>query len=275
MAADSGMQGEILRYSRQLILDGFGTEAQERLKSARVLVAGAGGLGSPVLLYLAAAGVGTLGIADFDTVTLSNLNRQIIHHTEDIGRKKVDSAEEKIRRLNPRICVEKHYGRLGLDTVEEMVGSYDMVVDAADNFPARYLISDCCFFLGKPLVEGAASGFEGILFTIVPGRTPCYRCLYPAPPEDGVMPSCSDTGILGAVTGIIGSLQAMEVIKVLTGTGETFSGRLLTVDALTGSFREIRWPRDENCPLCGKNPVIRELIQYEVHCKRKGDHSSV
>ncbi len=232
---------DVLRYSRQLILEGFGAEGQRKLKQARVLVAGAGGLGAPILMYLAAAGVGNIGIVDFDSVTYSNLNRQVIHFTEDIGKKKTDSAEDKMKHLNPDTNIVKYNSRLTIDNIEDIIGTYDIVVDATDNFTARYLISDCCYFLNKPLVEGAAVGYDGILMTIMPGKTPCYRCLYPMPPEDGVLPTCSDTGILGAVTGIIGSIQALEVIKILVGIGETVSGRILTFDALTTGFREIRW----------------------------------
>ncbi|MCX7842096.1 MAG: HesA/MoeB/ThiF family protein [Clostridia bacterium] len=260
---------KILRYSRQLILKEIGPEGQEKLLNAKVLVAGAGGLGSPVLFYLAAAGVGTIGIADFDTVTLSNLNRQILHFTGDLGRRKVDSAAEKIKLLNPEVKVVKHPVRLSTDNVEDVVQDYDVVIDALDNFPARYLLSDCCFFMKKPLVEGAAVGFDGILMTILPGNSPCYRCLYPEPPKDGVVPACGDTGILGAVTGTIGSLQALEAIKVILGIGKTLTGRILTFDALELNIREVQWKRRENCPLCGKNPTIRELEQYELKCKLK------
>ncbi len=260
---------EKLRYSRQIILNDFGAEGQERLKKAKVLVAGAGGLGSPVLLYLAAAGVGTIGIVDFDTVTISNLNRQVLHFTSDIGKKKTDSAEAKIKEFNPDIKLIKHGFRLNIDNIEEVISDYDVVVDATDNFTVRYLISDCCYFLNKPLVEGAAVGYDGILMTIIPGKTPCYRCLYPMPPEDGVMPTCSDEGILGAVTGIMGSIQALEAIKLIVGVGETVSGRILTFNALTTEFRNVNWTRRDNCPLCGKEPTIKELVEYEVKCKLK------
>lgn len=269
MIEDAASNDHILRYSRQLILEGFGIEGQKKLKEAKVLVAGAGGLGSPILLYLAAAGVGNIGIADFDTVTVSNLNRQVIHFTEDMGKKKVDSAEDKIKRLNPDICIEKYKSRLTVDNIADIIGNYDVVVDATDNFTARYLISDCCYFLGKPLVEGAAVGYDGILMTIIPGKTPCYRCLYPMPPENGVLPTCSDSGILGAITGIIGSIQALEVIKILAGVGETVSGRILTFDALTTAFREVKWTKRNNCPLCGKNPEITGSVEYEIKCRAK------
>ena len=256
-----------LRYSRQLILKEIGYSGQEKLMKAKVLVIGAGGLGSPVLYYLAAAGVGTLGIADFDVVDISNLQRQILHFTDDLGKKKVDSACEKLKRLNPDIRLNKYPFRVNINSIEDMVKEYDMVVDAVDNFSARYLISDCCYFLKKPLVEGAVLGFEGILMTIIPDKTPCYRCLYPMPPEDGVIPNCANTGIIGAVAGTIGSLQAMECIKLITGIGQTVSGRILIFDGLNLSFREIEWHKKKNCPLCGENPVIKELVEYEIKCK--------
>ncbi|HWQ72406.1 MAG TPA: HesA/MoeB/ThiF family protein [Desulfitobacteriaceae bacterium] len=263
------LENELLRYSRQIILGGIGYEGQKKLKQARILVAGAGGLGSPALTYLAAAGVGTLGVADFDTVALSNLNRQILHFTGDVGRRKTDSAIDKLRSINPEVNLIKHQTRINQDNVEEIVGAYDVIVDATDNFPIRYLLSDCCYFLGKPVIEGAATGYDGILMTIIPGKTPCYRCLYPMPPADGVLPTCSDTGILGMVTGIIGSVQALEAVKIILGLGETVSGRILTFDALTTTFREVNWNRRDQCPLCGKNPSIKELVQYEVKCQTK------
>lgn len=270
---DEGLLGKenILRYSRQIILNEIGLEGQEKLLKSRVLVIGAGGLGSPVLFYLAAAGIGTLGIADFDTVGISNLQRQVLHFTGDIGRKKVDSAEEKLKRLNPGVNIMKFPVRLGIDNIEDVISQFDLIVDAVDNFPARFLISDCCFFLKKPLVEAAAVGFEGILMTIVPDVTPCYRCLYPMPPADGVIPTCSDTGILGMVTGTIGSLQSLEVVKLLLGIGETMSGRILTFDGLNLKFREIEWKKRNNCPLCGEKPQITELVQYDIKCKSKGE----
>ena len=258
-----------LRYSRQIILKEFGHEGQKKLRQSKVLVVGAGGLGSPALMYLATAGVGTIGVADFDTVGISNLNRQIIHDTYDLGKKKVDSAEETLKRLNPETDVIKHTLRLNIDNVEEIVGGYDVVIDATDNFTARYLVSDCCFFAKKPLIEGAAVGFDGILMTIIPGKSPCYRCLYSEPPENGVVPTCNDTGILGMITGTIGSLQALEAIKVILGIGETVSGRILMFDGLGLNFREVKWKRRHNCPLCGENPSILELVQYEIKCRIK------
>ncbi|KNY29983.1 HesA/MoeB/ThiF family protein [Pseudobacteroides cellulosolvens] len=261
---------EGLRYSRQIILDGFGAEGQDKLKKAKILVAGSGGLGSPALLYLAAAGVGNIGVVDFDTVTISNLNRQVLHFTSDMGRKKTDSAEEKLYKLNPEVKVIKYNTRIHIDNVEDIISGYDVVIDATDNFTARYLISDCCYFMKKPLVEGAAVGLDGILMTIIPDETPCYRCLYPYPPEDGVLPTCSDVGILGAVTGVVGSMQALEAIKFITGMGQNITGRILTFDALASSFREVKWARRESCPLCGKEPKITELVQYKVKCRLKG-----
>jgi len=259
-----------LRYSRQIILDCFGVEGQAKLKKAKILVAGSGGLGSPALLYLAAAGVGNIGVVDFDTVTLSNLNRQILHFASDLGRRKTDSAEEKLNKLNPEVNVIKHNTRIDIDNVEDIISGYDVVIDATDNFTARYLISDCCYFMKKPLVEGAAVGLDGILMTIIPNKTPCYRCLYPYPPEDGVLPTCSDVGILGPVTGVIGSMQALEAIKLVVGIGENVTSRILTFDALAGSFREVKWPKRESCPLCGKEPKITVLVQYEIKCRIKG-----
>ncbi|MDK2800473.1 MAG: molybdopterin-synthase adenylyltransferase [Clostridiales bacterium] len=258
-----------LRYSRQIILKEVGYKGQEKLLNSKVLVIGAGGLGSPVLYYLAAAGVGTLGIVDFDVVGISNLQRQILHFSDDLGRKKVDSAEEKIKKLNPDVKVIKYPFRMNMDNIEELIQDYDVVVDAVDNFTARYLISDCCYFMKKPLIEGAVLGFDGILMTIIPDRSPCYRCLYPMPPQDGVVPTCNDTGILGMITGTIGSLQALETVKVLLGIGETLSGRILTFDGLNLSVREVPWKKRQACPLCGENPTIKELVEYEIKCKSK------
>lgn len=267
--SSEGIDKNILRYSRQIILDGFGTEGQRKLESSKVLVVGAGGLGSPCLMYLASAGVGHIGIIDFDLVDYSNLNRQILHFSSDIGVSKLESAKKKLNSLNSNVQVDTYKTRLTADNAEEIISEYDLVVDCTDNFTARYLISDCCFFLGKPLVEGACVGYDGILMTIIPGSTPCYRCLYPKPPEDGVLQTCSDTGILGAVAGIMGSMQALEAIKVIAGIGETVSGRVMVFDGLTTSFREIKWTRKAGCPLCGENPIIKELVEYDIKCKLK------
>lgn len=257
------------RYSRQIILQGMGFEGQKKLQAAKVLVAGAGGLGSPALTYLAAAGVGTIGIADFDTVDYSNLNRQSLHYTEDIGKLKTASAAEKLLKMNPELTIIQHNLKINSDTVEDLVKGYDVVIDALDNFTARYLISDCCYFLKIPIIEGAAVGYDGILMTIIPDKTPCYRCLYPYPPKDGVVDTCASTGILGAVTGVIGSLQALEAIKVILGLGETVSGRLLTFEALETDFQLLDWTKKKECPLCGEHPTVTDLVEYTIQCKVK------
>lgn len=260
---------QFLRYSKQIILEDIGIEGQQKLLDSKILVVGAGGLGSPVLYYLVASGVGTIGIADFDTVGLSNLQRQILHFTEDIGKKKLDSAEEKLNRLNPDVKIIKHTFRLEAENIEDVIREYDVVVDCSDNFRARYLVSDCCYFLKKPLVEGAVVRFVGTLMTIIPDVSPCYRCIMPMPPEDGTIPSCADEGVLGAVAGVIGTMQALEAIKIIIGIGETLSGRLMYINGLTMEFDETILHRSENCPLCGKNPTIKELVGYDIKCKTK------
>ncbi len=250
-----------LRYSRHIVLEGFGIEGQQKLKRAKVLVAGAGGLGSPALGYLAAAGVGTIGVADCDTVTESNLNRQwMMHNTCDIGRLKTDSAAEKIALINPDVRVEKH-GRLGRENIEGIVRDYDVIIDASDNFATRFLISDCCYFSKKPVIEAGASGYESLLFTIIPDKTPCYRCLYPSPPPPEAVPKGEEAGILGMVAGVTGTLQALEAIKAILGIGETVSGRVLTFDGKNTSFRGVPWKKRDDCPLCGKNPSITTLTE--------------
>jgi adenylyltransferase/sulfurtransferase len=255
---------QVLRYSRQLILNEIGYQGQETLLKSKVLVIGAGGLGSPALYYLAAAGVGTLGIADFDVTGISNLQRQILYFTTDIGKKKVDSAAEKLTALNPDVRILTYPHRVNIDNIEDLVEEYDIIIDAVDNFPARFLISDCCYFLKKPLVEGAVTGYDGILMTIIPDKSPCYRCLYPYPPEAGIIPACSDTGILGMITGVIGSLQALEAVKALLNIGQTLSGRVLTFDGLKLKFEEIPWRKHSSCPLCGETPTIKELAEHHV-----------
>lgn len=260
---------QILRYSKQIILKDIGLKGQMKLLNSKVLVVGAGGLGSPALFYLASAGVGTIGIADYDTVGLSNLQRQILHFTEDIGQKKVDSAAEKLNRLNPDVKIIKHLFRLNDLNIEKVISEYDVVIDCTDNFRARYLINDCCYFLKKPVVEGAVVRFVGKLMTIIPDVSPCYRCLNPIPPEDFVMPSCSDEGILGAIAGIIGTMQALEAIKIMIGIGETLSGRLLLLDGLSMKINEIALPKNENCPICGTKPTIKELVSYDIKYKTK------
>ncbi len=240
------------RYARQLILAEVGCGGQEKLLKSSVLVVGAGGLGSPVLYYLAAAGVGRLGIADPDTVAIPNLHRQILYATPDVGRAKVDVAAEKLRALNPDVTVVTHPFRVADGNIEALVAGYDVVVDAPDNIATRYLVNDACWRLSKPLVEGAVLGFSGMLMTIVPPKTPCYRCLYPNPPREGTVPSSAEVGIMGMVPGVIGSLQALEAVKVLLGVSSTLSGRVLFFDGLEPGFEEMRLERNSECPLCGK-----------------------
>lgn len=258
-----------LRYSRQIILNEIGREGQDKLLKSKVLVVGVGGLGSPVLTYLAGAGIGALGIIDFDTVGISNLNRQSLFRTNDIGRKKVDVAEETLSKLNPDVKISKYPYRISIDNVEEIIQDYDVIVDALDNFPARYLLSDCCYFLKKPLIEGAAVGAVGTITTIIPDKTPCYRCIYPFPPHDGTMPTCSDVGILGMITGVIGSMQALETIKLIAGFGTLLNGRMIFFDGLDMEWTEIKYDKKDDCPLCGKQPSIKELVEYEIKCKLK------
>ncbi len=250
---------QMLRYSRQIILDGIGSEGQARLGQSRVLVAGAGGLGSPVLYYLAAAGVGTIGIADFDVVGISNLHRQILYGTADFGKPKAKTAAEKLSALNPEINTEIFTKKITINNISDIISGFEVIVDAVDNFPTRFLINDCCYFLKRPVVEGAVIGYEGILTTIRPGLSPCYRCFYPEPPE--AVPNCADMGILGMVAGTIGSLQALEVVKLLLGIGATLSGRILSFDGLKLEFREIPWSRRVSCPLCGEHPSIHNPVE--------------
>lgn len=240
-----------VRYHRQLILKDIGIEGQSKLKNAKVCVCGVGGLGSPILYYLASAGVGTIGLVDFDVVKLSNLNRQILHTTDDLEKLKTISAHEKLSKLNPNLTIIEHRVELSSDNIEDIFKDYDVIVDAVDTIKVRYLISDTCYKIKKPLVEGAVLGFSGILTTIIPDVTPCYRCLYPMNNEDNEYPTCNEIGILGAVTGVIGSLQALEVIKLITNAGNGLLGRLLTFDGLDCEFEEIPILKNENCSLCG------------------------
>jgi thiazole biosynthesis adenylyltransferase ThiF len=258
---------QIERYSRHILLPEIGGRGQQRLLEARVLVAGAGALGSPAALYLAAAGVGTIGIADSDAVELSNLQRQILHATSDIGRAKTESAAERLRGINPDVRVIPHRQRLTSQTIREVIEDYDFVVDGTDNFPTRYLINDACVLSGKPFAHGAIFRFDGQVTTIVPGRGPCYRCLYPEPPPPGLVPSCQEAGVVGAVAGVVGAMQANEAIKSVLGAGELLVGRLLIYDALHASFREVRFQRDPECALCGEHPTVTELIDYEAFCQ--------
>jgi molybdopterin/thiamine biosynthesis adenylyltransferase len=239
------------RYQRQLILAGVGTGGQERLLRSRALVVGAGGLGSPVLYYLAAAGVGTIGMADPDDVAVSNLHRQILYTTADVGRAKVDAAAEKLAALNPDVTAVRHHGRVDGTNIDALVAGYDVVVGASDNFATRYLVSEACWRAGRPLVEGAVLGFTGMVMTVVPPRGPCYRCLYPEPPKDGAVASTAEVGIIGMVPGVIGSLQALEVVKVLLGAGTPLVGRVLFFDGLLPGFEEMRLEPSPACPVCG------------------------
>jgi molybdopterin-synthase adenylyltransferase len=255
---------ELERYARHIVLREVGGPGQARLLQSRVLVIGAGGLGSPLILYLAAAGVGTIGIVDFDRVSLSNLQRQIAHRTADIGRPKTESAADAARAINPGIRIVPHAERLDIDNAAALIGEYDVVADGSDNFGTRFLVNDACFFAGKTLVSAAVSEFDGQLATYKAGnrgdkRYPCYRCLFPEPPPGDEAPNCSQTGILGAVAGVMGTLQALEVMKEIIGLGDTLAGRLLIYDALSGNVRTVKIPPDPECRLCGSKPSIRDL----------------
>ena len=257
---------EMLRYSRHLLLPEVGVSGQRKLKAARVLTVGAGGLGSPLSLYLAAAGVGTIGIVDFDVVDLTNLQRQIIHGTSTLGRPKLDSAAERLSDLNPNVKIERHETRLTSQNALEILREYDIVVDGTDNFPTRYLVNDACVLLGKPNVYGSIFRFEGQASLFYAAKGPCYRCLYSEPPPPGLVPSCAEGGVLGVLPGIIGSIQALETIKWIIGAGNSLLGRLVLFDALKLRFRELELRKDPACPICGINPTIRELIDYEAFC---------
>lgn len=257
---------ELARYARHLVLPEIGETGQRRLRDASVLVAGAGGLGSPLAIYLAAAGVGRIGLAEFDTVSLANLQRQILYETADVGRPKLEAAVRHLTALNPQVRVEPVETRLSAANALEVIGHYDVVADGTDNFAARYLINDACALLGRPDVQGSIFRFEGQVAVFDPPRGPCYRCLFREPPPPGAVPPCSESGVLGVLPGIIGTLQANEVIKLLLGVGEPLRGRLLLFDALRGSFREIAVAPDPGCPLCGREPVIRELRDQADAC---------
>jgi adenylyltransferase/sulfurtransferase len=257
---------DLSRYSRHLILPEVGMEGQRRIKAARVLCVGTGGLGSPLAFYLAAAGIGTLGLVDFDVVDASNLQRQIIHSTKDIGRKKLDSAEEKLTALNPAIRIVKHDTMLSSANALEIMKDYDIVADGTDNFPTRYLVNDACVLLGKPNVYGSIFRFEGQASVFATEAGPCYPCLYPEPPPPGLVPSCAEGGVLGILPGLVGVIQATEVIKLILGKGDTLVGRLLLVDALNMRFRELKLRKNPECPVCGTNPTVTALIDYEHFC---------
>jgi len=258
---------EIRRYSRHLILPEVGLAGQKKICSTSVLCIGAGGLGSPIAMYLAAAGVGKLGILDFDTVDFSNLQRQIIHGTEDVGRPKAESAKETINRINPNVEVVIHNTRISSENALEIIAQYDIVVDGTDNFPTRYLTNDACVLLKKPNVYGSIFRFEGQASVFAPHLNgPCYRCLYPEPPPPGMVPSCAEGGVLGVLPGIVGCIQATEILKLALGKGSSLIGRLLLFNALEMKFREVKLRRDPACPLCGDNPTITKLIDYEMFC---------
>jgi adenylyltransferase/sulfurtransferase len=256
---------EVLRYSRHLILPDVGIEGQRRLKAARVLLVGAGGLGSPAALYLAAAGVGHLGIVDFDTVDVTNLQRQVLHGTHDVGRTKLASATDRLKDLNPHVEVEPYETRLTSDNALEIISAYDLVVDGTDNFQTRYLVNDACVILGRPNVYGSIFRFEGQASVLATPEGPCYRCLFREPPPPGLVPSCAEGGVLGVLPGLVGTIQATEAIKLILGIGDTLVGRLLLVDALGMQFRTMKIRRDPTCPACGTHE-IQELIDYEEFC---------
>jgi molybdopterin/thiamine biosynthesis adenylyltransferase len=260
-------EDQVHRYARHVILPGIGGDGQRKLMDSSVLVIGAGGLGSPAAMYLAAAGVGTLGLVDFDEVELSNLQRQLLHDTDDVGRPKVESARERLTELNPNVEVVTHRALLSSENAFDVLGGYDVVVDGTDNFPVRYLVNDATQMLGKPLVYGSIYQWEGQATVFLPGReTPCYRCLFPEPPPPGTVPSCAEGGVFGVLPGIIGSIQAVEAIKLLLGVGKTLAGTLVLYDALRSEFTSVKLRWDPDCPVCGKHPTVTELIDYEAFC---------
>jgi adenylyltransferase/sulfurtransferase len=265
---------EVRRYSRHLIIPEVAMDGQKRLKAAKVLAVGAGGLGSPALMYLAAAGVGTLGVVDFDVVDESNLQRQVIHGQSDIGRSKAESARDSIREINPLVEVVLHTQRLDAGNAMEIFAGYDLIVDGTDNFATRYLVNDACVLLGKPYVWGSIFRFDGQASVFWAEHGPCYRCLYPEPPPPGMVPSCAEGGVLGVLCASIGSVQVTEAIKLLTGIGAPLVGRLMVYDALEMSYRTIKVAKDPECPLCGKNPTITELIDYEAFCGTVSDEAA-
>jgi molybdopterin-synthase adenylyltransferase len=263
------------RYARHIILPGVGAAGQQKLLGAKILVIGAGGLGSPILLYLAAAGVGTLGVVDFDTVDLTNLQRQILHSTPDVGKSKTLSAKESLERLNPDVKVEIYRERLSSQNAREIFRNYDLVIDGSDNFPTRYLVNDACVFEKKPLIYGAISQFEGqlSLFNVItgsdsdkPSKSPCYRCLFPVPPKAGTILSCAEAGVFGVLPGVVGSLMATEAVKFILGLGESLAGTLLHYDGLYNEMRRVTIKRNPKCIVCGDAPSITELIDYELFC---------
>ncbi len=264
--ASSFTNDEIKRYGRHLIMPEVTLAGQQKLKAARVLCIGTGGLGSPLLAYLAAAGIGKIGIVDFDTVDYSNLHRQIIHKSRNVGKPKIDSAIETMREINPYVQVQPYQVALRSENALEILKDYDVVVDGTDNFPTRYLVNDACVLLGKPNVYGSIFRFDGQATVFWAEKGPCYRCLYPEPPEPGMVPSCAEGGVLGVLPGVIGVIQAIETVKLIIGTGDPLIGRLLLFDALKLKFRELKIRKDPHCPICGKEATIKELIDYDQFC---------
>ncbi len=256
---------QVQRYSRHIIMPQVGSAGQRKLLEAKVLMVGAGGLGSPISIYLTLAGVGTIGIVDFDTVDVTNLQRQILHQNDDIGRPKVQSAKETLLSYNPDVNVVIHEEPLLSDNAMEIISRYDVIINGADNFPARYLVNDAAYLCGKPLVDGSILLFDGQSTVYIPGQG-CYRCLFPTPPPPGEVPSCAEAGVLGVLPGLVGTIQATETVKLIMGLGESLSGRLLIIDAMDMSFRTLKMRRNPDCPLCGDNPTVTELIDYEAFC---------
>jgi adenylyltransferase/sulfurtransferase len=263
-------QPEVARYSRHLIMPEVGLEGQKRLKAAGVLLVGAGGLGSPLGLYLAAAGVGRIGLVDYDLVDYSNLQRQVLHGTADVGRPKLHSARDRLRSINPEVRLDLYETRLTSANALAIFAPYDVIIDGTDNFPTRYLVNDACVLLGKPNVYGSIFRFDGQASIFYPGKGPCYRCLYPEPPPPGEVPSCAEGGVLGILPGLIGCIQATEAVKLILGQGSPLVGRLLLYDALQMSFREFRVRRNPRCPACGEHPTVKQLIDYEQFCGVRG-----
>src|SRR5467141_2932736 len=266
---------EILRYSRHLIMPEVGMEGQQKLKAAKVLCIGAGGLGSPLALYLTAAGIGTLGIVDFDVVDYTNLQRQIIHTTADVGRKKLDSAADKLKAINPFVQVKTFETRLSSENALDLFREFDIIADGTDNFPTRYLVNDACVLMGKPNVYGSIFRFEGQASVFATEQGPCYRCLYPEPPPPGLVPSCAEGGVLGILPGLVGVMQATEVIKLILGESEPLIGRLLLIDALAMKFRELKLRKNPDCPVCGTHPTVTRLIDYNEFCGIRGEEAPV
>jgi len=256
---------QVERYSRHIIMPQVGSNGQRKLMNSKVLIIGAGGLGSPISIYLALAGVGTIGIVDFDVVDLSNLQRQILHQNDDIGRRKVVSAENTLKSYNPEVTVIPHEQPLTSENAMAITADYDIIINGADNFPARYLVNDAAYLNNKPLVDGSILLFDGQATVFIPGKG-CYRCLFPEPPPPGEVPSCAEAGVLGMLPGLVGSIQAAETVKLILDAGNSLAGRLLLVDALDMEFRTVKLRRNEECPLCGNNPTVTELIDYEVFC---------